>query len=1350
MVSKLKARIAELEKENAALKQQAAKKVKTNVKPQVNHLEEMNRFNEKILQNQHQFDTKQMHKQQLYKDLSNKKFNNNKLTKSLTAITIHDLSDTAKELIGRKHDYIHTNSKSALIKLSNSKDKKTLNDLIYVLQNIEHLGAIKIQATKIHSLADSLRKLDNNVHGKVTKAFNGSALDITYDCKVIAIDHKKDPPHVIMDYPIAIDKMLSDLKRPVQTQLFSRIDAQKNLKVYFTFTCELFKEELSKDKFNEMEIKTITSTTTHPAVIINNHFDASKLYESLGIYFTKLVGTANHNSSGWRFAHTIALEVKTAIYKPLHGKSYIRCPAWIENKKCIVNVKNDDEQCFKWAVLSCVCASGYKLINPKRQNEVSQYTKHEDMLDFSGIKYPTSIDDIKLFEKKNPTYAVFVFVIDDDKSQVINPYYVHDNTKGKTLIKLLLLQSEKNNHYVWIKNFGALLRKFNAHHVCHWCYKCLHHFPTVERLTEHENNGCNNHGACKISMPPPDSVVKFTNHGKSLKVPFVYYADFESFLVPIETVSNSNNVSWTENFQKHIPASFCIYRVCVYDSRYNKMYMYDKNSNNNVIEDFLSTLKASVIESELILKNKKDMVLTDDDIKNYTEANCCHICKEKIDVQNVDNCKVRDHDHITGKYRGAAHKKCNLTYRFNTKFPVYFHNLKGYDSHHIIRTIGNYIDYDEKLTCIPCNTEKYLTFSWNNINFNDSLQFMASSLDALASNLKVEDKKHTRINFNGLSNTVFELLTSKGIFPYDYFDGKDRFDDIALPSIEQFYSKLSNTKCSERDYAKAKIVWDSLKCETFRDYHDIYLKTDVLLLADVFENFRDVCMDNYGLDPCHYITAPSIAWDAALKMTKVELQLFSDYEMYMFVERAMRGGNSMIAHRYAKANNKYMSDYNVDMVDSYIMYLDANNLYGHSMSQPLPYGNFKWESQLTADDLLKMNASGDRGCFIECDLEYPEELHNMHNSYPLAPEKLTITNDMLSPFTAELKKDLNVSDDKINKLVCTLSTKRNYVLHIRNLQLYVSLGLKLTKIHKVLTFSQKSWLKEYIDFNTNKRKLAKNPFEKDFYKLMNNSVFGKTMENVRNRINFKLATNSQELEKFVSKISYKSHVIFGDSVGSVVGVQQHKMSCVLDKPIYVGASILDLSKTLMYDFHYNTILKTYNYNQVKLLFTDTDSLCYHIHTKDMYHDIGNDKTQYDLSDYSSEHFLHDKTNAKVIGKFKDETNGIPITEFVGLRSKMYSFTYEKNNEIHEKKTAKGIKKGVVEKDITFNNYKQALTEKDKYVQFAKMSSIRSKKHELYSLTLNKIGLSTYDNKRYVCDDNINTLAHGHKDCIKNI
>ena len=502
------------------------------------------------------------------------------------------------------------------------------------------------------------------------------------------------------------------------------------------------------------------------------------------------------------------------------------------------------------------------------------------------------------------------------------------------------------------------------------------------------------------------------------------------------------------------------------------------------------------------------------------------------------------------------------------------------------------------------------------------------------------------------------------------------------------------------------------------EYHDIYLKADVSLLADIFENFRDVCIKNYKLDSAWYYTSPGLSWDALLKKTEIKLDLLSDINMILFIEGGIRGGISMISNRYGKANNKCMENYDPKEESKYITYLDANNLYGWGMSQKLPF-YFRWvnEKKLIGLDPFQIDADDDTGYILQVDLEYPKELHNLHNDYPLAPENITI--------------------NKIDKLAPNLNNKTKYILHLKNLQLYLSLGLKLTKNHKVLAFEQKDWMRPYIDLNTNLRTASKNDFEKDFFKLMNNSVFGQTMEKIRNRVDIRLVNEEKQAKKFASKPTYEGRTILSESLAAV---HMKRVKIKFEKPIYAGLCILDLSKMLMYDFHYNYIVKKYGKRQ-KLLFTDTDSLAYEIKTEDFYQDISSDvEEKFDTSNYAKNHPSEIKTgcNKEVIGMMKDECGGKQILEFVGLRAKMYSYRL---NEKEEKK-AKGAKKVIIKKDISFDDYYNYLVEWINPI-YRKMNLIRSHKHEIYSETVNKVALSADEDKRVIGADSISTLAYGH-------
>ena len=371
---------------------------------------------------------------------------------------------------------------------------------------------------------------------------------------------------------------------------------------------------------------------------------------------------------------------------------------------------------------------------------------------------------------------------------------------------------------------------------------------------------------------------------------------------------------------------------------------------------------------------------------------------------------------------------------------------------------------------------------------------------------------------------------------------------------------------------------------------------------------------------------------------------------------------------------------------------------------------------------------------LEADLEYPSELHKYHSDYPLAPEKMEITEDMLSRYAKGIREAHGGKSAGVRKLVTTLTGKVSYVCHVDNLKLYMKLGMKLGKIRRALEFSHSKWLKGYIQFNTDMRTVAKNDFEKNFFKLMNNSVFGKTMENLRKRVDVKLMVDGDKLKKMVASPSFVRAKVFS---GGLVAVKKVKEVLLLNKPAYVGMSILDISKTLMYDFHYNHIRKVYG-DRAKLLFTDTDSLMYRLHTADAYEDALKFASKFDTSGYNENSPFYDKSNKKVIGKMKDEADGVPIREFIGLRSKMYS--YEKDDGKCDR-TAKGVKKYVIKKFITHDDYKRTLGEGLQMKH--SMNVIRSNCHEVGTYNLKKITLSAFDDKRFLYTDGVRSLAYGH-------
>ena len=1192
-----------------------------------------------------------------------------------------------------------------LIQKAKKKARSAREALINFKDYIKNIKSYNISADRLKKLTKELEKKEKKAkeeHDRIFTPTREASAFKNYTNQYVIYNIFEIGPLTFLDYA-----------KPAIIDIFN---SNRNIKTILYLNVLMSQGETMKEFAFHSKIKLILEGS-----------DLNEIYDEMKDEIEEQIQKVQEAmGSGWQFEKVIKLVLHTTRWDPINAGSYIDLPEALKNKKAIINMKNQDEECFKWCVL--------RALYPKDKNAEridKDLKSKQDTLNMKGIRYPVNFRDIDRFESQNP--EISITILGYNKDERVYPLKISRYTGCEHDITLLLIKDGEKSHYCLVKNLSALLQsQINNHKgIRNICLNCFNGFNTPDSLNKHKEY-CYNNECVKIVMPPPGTYLRFKNFLHSEKAPFAIYADFESLIKPMDNCDPDPNKSYTKKYQKHEPISFSYYINSSIDGVYKpilRKYTKTKPEDTDAMDDFIKWLEKDVKAIANI--EEKEIIFTEEDREQFNKASDCWICGEKL-----GNDRVRDHCHYTGRYRGPAHNNCNLKYRKPKSISVFFHNLSGYDSHLFIKKLGS-PDKKENIDCIPNNEEKYISFSktiktgqYTNkkgevkdktfkIVFKDSLKFMSSSLGALVNNLPKDAFKNLLKYF---TPEEAELLKQKGFYPYEYMDSIEKFKDRKPPPPEAFYSKLSGRGISKKNYNHVWNVWNTFNMETFKEYHELYNVTDVLLLADVFENFRDICLKIYGLDPVYYFTAPGLAWDACLKITNICLELLSDPNMLLMFEKGIRGGISIISNRYGEANNKYMrKGFNKNKPSKYLMYLDENNLYGCAMSMKLPTHGFKW---LTGGEMEKLfnnrviQVWEKTPCILEVDLEYPEPLHDKHNDYPFCPERVKCKNG-------------------VEKLIPNLRNKTKYIIHYKNLIQCLKAGMKLKKIHKGIKFIESDWMRPYIEMNTNLRTKAKNNFEKDFFKLMNNSVFGKTVENIRNRVDVKLVNTEEKFKKLVAKPNFRSQKIFSENL---ISVHMKKTSLTMNKPVYLGMCILDLSKTLMYDFHYNYIKPKYG-NKAKLLFTDTDSFMYEIETEDFYKDIfGDVKDRFDTSDYPENHPSEIPTgiNKKVLGMMKDEAAGKIIKEFVGLRAKLYSFIMDDGVE---SKKCKGVKKQVVESSITHEDYKTCLrTGKE---QLRKQNILRSYDHEVYTEEVNKIALSAQDDKRYILSDGVHTLAWGH-------
>ena len=855
-------------------------------------------------------------------------------------------------------------------------------------------------------------------------------------------------------------------------------------------------------------------------------------------------------------------------------------------------------------------------------------------------------------------------------------------------------------------------------------------------------------GRLQIEATPSDKTYSYKAFSAEESPVVVCYSDIESYIAP--------------QTKKHCPYAIGMYSV--YHKHFNEKREQASMrtwTGEKCLQNYLVYLDRFVRELDADMESltSQPMLISPTEQRAFDNATHCPKCKTAFTTEGK-HFKVRDHCHITGKYRGPLCHICNGRLRLKRRIlPVVFHNFKGYDGHLICKqAIGEMPGWN--LSVVPTTHEKYMSLRasvpvgktktgktrYFQIVFLDSYQFLSSSLGALTATLDSLPitERHMQARFPNISDVV---IRRKGVFPYSYFDSPSRLQESCLPPIEKFKDDLSGAECSPDDYAHAQRAWSELGCTSFREYLVRYLHLDIYLLTDVFEKFRQVTLQEDGLDPIHFVSLPGLSYMACFKRSGETIDLLQDIDMVRLFERGIRGGLTYVNKHHIQAHNPELGNNQDGNV--HLAYIDQNNLYGSSLCRPLPHSEFTWleESELehlskNPSEILKMEDEADYGYLFEVDLDYPSELHATTVDFPLAAEGAYIEEDMFSPFMRRLYDDMCTARNCKNKyqpyrkLLLTQYDKQYYVCHYSILKFYLGMGMRLVRVRSAIRFRQKRFVEPYIKYNSKRRAEARNAFEKDYYKLKNNSFFGKTMEDVRHRIDFRLLTRWDDMDRLSASPLFLDADIFSESV---VGVHMFKSKVVLDKPVYIGQAVLDYSKLEMYNLYYNILRKCPLIRQPELVGGDTDSFFLALHTDKNVQlgDVFKNLSEYfDSSNYPQDHPLYSAANKAKLGCFKDEAAGKVIEEMILLRPKMYSMKYLGQNVAI--KRAKGISRHLVA-STSHESYREAfMAQRDNNYE---MTILRSTLHTIQTVTFRKRGLSAWEGKRCWLEAN-SSVPHG--------
>lgn len=1084
------------------------------------------------------------------------------------------------------------------------------------------------------------------------------------------------------------------------------------------------------------------------------------------------------NGSGWYPVRIRKAWLNVYDHNPLSGKSYFPIPTYEDSRCGLVNIKNDDNRCFFWSMTAAKVHmekvdSGKKDLRSWNTTDryKKQFQKYWSLLDEDtqygimeeGMDMQTYCAMERIFHAQ-----IYVMQMEIDGDKCGDPYPIYRPTSQyKHKIYLLraikTVNDEELCHYVWIKDPNHFVsRTVSAHNrVDQICFDCFQ-FVRKEEMASHQ---CGVGFQTKIYCPNADvngapPTLQFKGWRKSMEVPVMIIADFEATnkKICVRKGEHSMKTSVQEC------ASFAFLPVPTIMNKEGNQYVPDPMeiySGPDAAIKFLDRVVQYCRRNywKKIHKHIDMKTLTVKQQQEYDNAEECCICDQPGDweatYKDVDSdgnrcevernrTKVRHHNHFNGKFIGAAHSDCNIKASQWPNVSVIFHNLKGYDSHFLLKALKPHhgsarilADNGEKVKSmslwqhVMSGGDKRTGFS---IKFIDSFAFLSASLDKLSS-LAIdfnEDEKdqagfglchnlpwttaylNESIPKTGIPKALLKKYSlKKGFFPYEWFDDLSKLDlplfdgdGQFLLAPEDFHSSLSSTVCQDLVH---KAAWSEMMCrgmefKTFRDYHDFYLRMDVLLLGDIFQRFRTTCLKapNCGQDPCHYYGTPSLVFDSFLKHNTMDIELMTDTAMYQKCHRdGMRGGISYWRRYLTIANNEMHPQYDPSLPRTEIIDMDATSLYPWAGRQRLPTGDFKLLGECPdVWEYILRDLPEDQGYYVWADLHLPvniEEwlaatpakyhgnavyikkhyggnLHDYQSNYPVLVENKVVPSEFLSEHQQQLYEATSGQHHPTNKLINDLLPKKRYMIHYLTLRQALETGWVITKIHERLEFRQEYVCKDFIDFCVQLRAQAKNPVEKSLQKMNMNSLIGKFIENVMKHSDFRLWHRFQEFKvnERIGRLKDNWYILNDD----LVMAELHKKNTELNKPIMMGIAVYDISKLLMSHLWY--YLQHHYGKKIELCGTDTDSLIFCVETESwekdaIYHN--------QFSVFPEDHPLRknsrfsDEVTKKLVAEGIDTSIGIfdlgeryvksipgffkpdhdRIIEAAAMRAKMYSF-----------------------------------------------------------------------------------------------
>ena len=717
------------------------------------------------------------------------------------------------------------------------------------------------------------------------------------------------------------------------------------------------------------------------------------------------------------------------------------------------------------------------------------------------------------------------------------------------------------------------------------------------------------------------------------------------------------------------------------------------------------------LEKIILEKTGINMKLSFKSIEDHFPEYGIRVSTDNIINENIieNKMKVIHHEHAFEKNNILSFicRECNLQIKNNKKIPLYFFNGMKYDNTIILKSLTEIYKDEITLNCIGNSSEQFksIEFKFKNMKYSfkllDISNFIKGSLLELSTKLSDEHKIITKRHFPN----NFELLKQKTHFPYEWLTEENIYDN-KLPSTDKFYSSLKLRDIKKEEYDKTLEIYKKLKCKNVKDYLEIYMKLDICLQADIFNVFRHIIWNQFGIDCCKYITSCSLSLDLMLKYTRVKIQLFKDIKMFDFVDSSIMGGLCIASQNIADDDDDKSTISDTDVV----------SLYPFVMTQKLPISNYRFVSKF---DRNKYGQNMDHSCLLNVEIYTTEKVLNNKtlSQFPALISKSKIKYEQLSEVQRKNLKENYVSSEK---LISHLGYDKNSYISFEMYEMMKALGYKIN-IKKILEYKHSNFMKPYIDFCFEKKSYYKSIGDKNMslmFKILMNSLFGVMMTRVQNFRDFKIVTLEEQVNKQTSKPNFITSNIINEDLSIL---EMGKLSVVYSYPILIGSVILQNSKVHMYNYLYKVYPKLFGDNY-KVLYMDTDSIYSKLNmTHEKYLEIfkkNEDIFGVDIGQLNSEH-LDNK-----------------IKEGIFLSSKCYSYICKshipgnenkmKNNIVHTKGISDSYSKQYIDhilfKETLLNNNKP-----DKII----FNTISVKKQKISTKQIKKNNIEFLNDKRYI-------------------